>query len=75
MQQIPRPQLGTDQYHDLLAFQAFTLMNTQLALSRAEFDLKTLAEQLVVQTKRAEAAEADAKAAHAMLNEHLERHQ
>lgn len=43
--QIPRPQFTPDQYHDLVAFQTFQLMQAQLALSVRERDLLAVAQQ------------------------------
>jgi hypothetical protein len=57
-QQIPRPQLTLEQYHDLVMFQTFTLMNTQLALEQREREVTALAQQLAEQTARADKAEA-----------------
>lgn len=46
-QQIPSPQFSAQQYHDLVTFQAYQLMQAEMALSRREQELQMLAARVV----------------------------
>ena len=56
-QQISRPQLTLDEYHDLVMFQTFSLMRAQLALGQRDREVATLVQQLAEEKSRADKAE------------------
>lgn len=57
MTQANRPQFGQDGYHDLTTFQAFQIMQLQLALAQRDQDIQVLAQKLAEANQKIEDAE------------------
>lgn len=52
--QQPRVQLGLDNYHDLITFQAHGLLQSQIALAAKDDQIKQLAQQLADEKAKAQ---------------------